>query len=118
VKLLTKPIRAKLEANYRATGEALANGQTPPDHMPVVKLFNPCGGATWLFTELDPEDGDSAFGLCDLGFGEPELGYASIAALASTRVGMGLGIERDIHWKATKTLSQYANEARKNGEII
>lgn len=117
MKLLTKPARAKLLANFQATSEAVNRGDTPPDHKPVVKLFNPCGAATWLVTELDP-DGDSAFGLCDLGFGQPELGYFSIQALASTRVAMGLGIERDLHWKADKTLSQYAEIARENQHIV
>ncbi len=38
------------------------------DHVPVVNLFDPTGPATWLLTELDA-DGDTLFGLCDLGFG-------------------------------------------------
>ncbi len=41
----------------------LANGQNRGDHIPVVKLFNPVGAATWLLSELD-EDGDTLFGLC------------------------------------------------------
>ncbi|TGT35835.1 DUF2958 domain-containing protein [Mesorhizobium sp. M8A.F.Ca.ET.165.01.1.1] len=50
----------------------LANGATEleADHVPVVKLFKPIGTATWLLTELDA-DGDTLFGLCDLGFGFP-----------------------------------------------
>ena len=56
----------------------LANGREPNrDHIPVVKLFNPMGPATWLLCELDA-DGDTLFGLCDLGVGEPELGYVSL----------------------------------------
>ncbi|MEA2079594.1 MAG: DUF2958 domain-containing protein, partial [Pseudomonadota bacterium] len=43
------------------------------DPKPVVKLFTPDGSATWLLTELDPDDNDIAFGLCDLGMGSPEL---------------------------------------------
>jgi hypothetical protein len=35
------------------------------DPFPVVKLFTPDAGATWLITEAFPEDGDSRlFGLC------------------------------------------------------
>tara|TARA_R110000772_G_scaffold157849_1_gene269065 strand:- start:100 stop:261 length:162 start_codon:yes stop_codon:yes gene_type:complete len=41
----------------------LANGQNRGDHVPVVKLFNPVGAATWLLSELD-SDGDTLFGLC------------------------------------------------------
>jgi hypothetical protein len=47
----------------------------------VVKLFNPCGAATWLLTELDPDDPDIGFGLCDLGLGSPELGSVRISEL-------------------------------------
>ena len=43
-------------------------------YLPVVKLFTPDVNATWLLTELDPEDPDISFGLCDLGVGCPELG--------------------------------------------
>ena len=51
MKLLTKKLRERLLANGVRRGV---------DHCPAVKFFNPCGAATWLFTELD-EDGDSAF---------------------------------------------------------
>jgi hypothetical protein len=54
-----------------------------------VKLFAPDGNATWLLTEIDPDDGDRAFGLCDLGLGEPELGYVSLAELESVRARCG-----------------------------
>ena len=52
----------------------LANSRTSLDNpnfdpAPVVKLCTPDGGATWLLTEIDPDDHDHAFGLCDLGLG-------------------------------------------------
>lgn len=86
------------------------------DLKPVLKLFNPCGAATWLLTELD-EDGDTAFGLCDLGQQCPELGYVSLEELASVTLPFGLYIERDIHFRAHKTLSEYAAKARELGRI-
>ena len=52
---------------------------------PVVKLFYPAGGQTWLFTEMDPEQPDRVFGLCDLGFGHPELGWASLSEMEQVR---------------------------------
>jgi hypothetical protein len=108
MKLLTKEIKAKLEKNA-------AEGWT--DAKPVVKFFNPCGAATWLISELD-EDGDTMFGLCDLGFGEPELGYVSLAEFKAAKVPpFGLGIERDLHWTPEKTLKEYADEARLDGHI-
>ena len=78
-----------------------------------VKLFNPTGPGTWLITECD-EDGE-AFGLADLGY--PELGYISMEELAAFQGRAGLGIEEDIHFKATKTLSEYAKESRRLGYI-
>lgn len=106
--LLTKADRAKL----------LANGaKRDQDHKPVVKFFNPTGAATWLFTELDPSDGDTLFGLCDLGMGTPELGYASLAELSRFRGRFGLGIERDRHFTADKPLSDYTAEAFVKGRI-
>jgi hypothetical protein len=86
------------------------------DFHPVVKLFNPCGAATWLLSELD-EDGDTAFGLCDLGMGEPEFGYVSLEELASVKLSLGFYIERDEHFTAKKSLGDYAREARRLGRI-
>ncbi|RWX68863.1 DUF2958 domain-containing protein, partial [Mesorhizobium sp. M2A.F.Ca.ET.039.01.1.1] len=85
--LITDELRARLLANGAA--------ETETDHVPVVKLFNPVGAATWLLTELDA-DGDTLFGLCDLGFGFPELGSVSLAELASVKGPLGLGVERDL----------------------
>ncbi|GAA0333453.1 hypothetical protein GCM10009087_49600 [Sphingomonas oligophenolica] len=64
--LLTPDLRAVPLAN----GEAAARGAggSAHDPIPVVKFFNPVGAATWLATELDA-DGDTLFGLADLGFG-------------------------------------------------
>jgi len=49
--LFTQEQRAKLLANGRAT---LADPSFDP--WPVVKLFAPDGAATWLVTEIDPEE--------------------------------------------------------------
>jgi hypothetical protein len=68
-------------------------------------------------TELDP-DGGLAFGLCDLGMGEPELGYVSLLELAAVRGKLGLPIERDLHFEADKPISAYADEARTRGHIV
>ena len=83
-----------------------------------MKLFTPDANATWLLTELDPEDPDRAFGLCDLGLGSPELGYVSLAELAALRGPMGLPVERDQHFDADGPLSGYADEARLTGRVI
>jgi hypothetical protein len=69
-------------------------------------------------TELDPEDPDIAFGLCDLGMGFPELGNVSLSEIASVTGPDGLRIERDLHFKATKTLQAYAEEASRMQRIV
>lgn len=115
--LLTPEIRAKLIANATAHTQAMQRGLREPESAPVVKFFNPCGAATWLFSELD-SDGDTLFGLCDLGFGCPELGSASLAEIASVTVAFGLKIERDLHFAATFPLSVYVEAARQHGGIV
>lgn len=115
MKLLTKSITETLIANGRA--QALVRGtEDEIDFMPVVKLFNPLGRGTWLLTELDPENPDLAFGLCDLGF--PEMGSVLMSELEAIRLPLGMRIERDRYWSATKTLSAYADEARAKGGIV
>lgn len=96
----------------------LDNGAVPfeVDHVPVLKLFNPCGAATWLITEMDA-DGDTLFGLADLGFGCPELGSVSLAEIMSLRLQFGLSIERDLHFEGHYPLSVYAAAARRLGRI-
>jgi hypothetical protein len=87
------------------------------DPMPVIKLFNPLGAATWLATELD-EDDDTLFGLADLGFGCPELGSFSLSEIASVRLPFGLGIERDLGFESRHRLSIWAAWSRRAGSIL
>lgn len=112
MKLLTKDIREQLIANGKKQ-EPVRGTDEEIDFKPAVKLFTPDAGCTWLLTELDPDDPDIAFGLCDLGVGCPELGSVRISELAQIRGRLGLPVERDLHFKADKTLSQYASEACK-----
>ncbi len=117
MKLLTSAQRAKLLDNGRR--QAAVKG-TPGeiDFHPVVKLFNPCGAATWLLTEIDPDDETVAWGLCDLGMGFPEFGTVSLTELAEYRGRFGLGIERDLHFEARGPISAYITAARKAGCIV
>ena len=111
MKLLTKAITAKLQSNYESN-----QIEEDINQMPVVKLF---GGSacTWLLSELD--EYGVAFGLCDLGFGSPELGSVSIAELEEAKFPpFGLGVERDKLWKPKKSLDAYADEARIAGHIV
>lgn len=88
------------------------------DLTPVVKVFSPDAGATWLLTEIDPDNPDMAFGLADLGLGCPELGYVSLRELAAVRGRMGLSLEVDRYFRPDRPLSAYAAAARAAGRIV
>lgn len=111
--LLTAEDRAQLLTNGQRTADGMQH-----DPFPVVKLFTPDAGATWLLTEIDPHNPDIAFGLCDLGLGAPELGTVSLRELAKLRGKLGLPVERDTAFTADMPLSRYAEEARRDGVIL
>ena len=115
--LISTKNRKQLEANH-LEAQAAETTERNFDPRPVVKLFNPCGAQTWLLTEIEPGT-NNAFGLCDMGMGSPELGYVSIDELAALKIpGWGnTGIERDIHFEADMTISEYADLARETGGI-
>lgn len=95
----------------------LANGQAPDiDHVPVVKLFNPTGAGTWLATEL-ADDGDTLFGLADLGFGFPEMGSFSLGELEMIRLPFGMQIERDQTFSTEQPLSVWSQAARATASL-
>lgn len=103
--LLTPELRERLLANGRHANAG---------NVPVVKFFNPLGEGVWLATELDA-DGDTLFGLADLG--EPELGSFSLAEMAAVSLPFGLGIERDILFEGLFPISVWAEAARRTGSI-
>lgn len=106
--LFTQTIRQKLLANgaRSSAGEHI-------DPVPVVKLSTPDADATWLLTEIDPNNRDIAFGLCDLGLGCPELGSVSLRELERLRGPLGLPVERDQHYDESRRLSEIARMARR-----
>lgn len=114
--LLPPEIRFALRANDMSRRACDERGRVF-DPAPVVKLFNPLGAATWLATELDA-DGDTLFGLADLGFGCPELGYFSLSEIAAVRLPFGLFIERDLSFESITPLSVWADTARRAGSIL
>jgi hypothetical protein len=112
---LIKPLdMQKLIKNHREQ-EPLKGTQAERDFPPVAKLFVPWGSGTWLISECDP--GGIAFGLCDMGFGCPELGSLDLQELADITGPGGLKIEQDIHFTGDKPLSVYAVEAAQVGRI-
>lgn len=101
-------LRANLEANRKEeSGKA--------EEWPVVRLFTPLAKSVWLLSQIDPNDKDKAFGLCDEGDGRPNLGHVSLAELAH-RFGH-LSVRWDDKFEADRPLSAYAEAARKAGRI-
>ena len=119
MKLITAAQRKQLVKNHHASvanDNDVASEIEMLDHKPVVKLFHPVGAATWLITELDPEN-DMLFGLCDLGMGSPEIGYVSLAELEDVKGPLGLGIERDMWFEAAMSLMGYYDASQQEGRI-
>ena len=114
--LLTPDLRFALRANDINRRAAARDEKPEPDPVPVLKLFNPVGAATWIATELY-DDGDTLFGLADLGFGCPELGVFSLSEIASVRLPFGLGIERDLSFASIHPMSAWTIAAQLSGSI-
>jgi len=115
-KLITDAQMAALIENGRRSKQAQCHDQLF-DPKPVVKLFTPDAQATWLLSEVDPDETDIAFGLCDLGLGFPELGMVSLKEIKSVRGKLGLAVERDLHFSADRPLSEYAEASRRAERI-
>lgn len=62
MKLFTKSQMAKLLKNGTiANRSRLGEIEEEMTRKPVVKLFTPWGSATWLISEIDPDDQDIAY---------------------------------------------------------
>ncbi len=88
--LMTDDIRALLPELYSSEDQGM-------EAEAVVKYFTPDAHWTWYATEFDGDD--TFFGLVSGDF--VELGYFSLAELTEVRGGLGLPIERDLHFKPT-----------------
>ena len=112
-RLITEDERERLLAHgrARAAGEAI-------DPLPVVRLFTPDAHATWLLTSLDPVDGDTAYGLIDLGISMPELGTVKLSDLASIVGPRQQPVMRDRYFQAIRPLSEYLRLAQENGSVV
>jgi len=89
----TQTIRQKLLTN----GARSAAGEDV-DPIPVVKLFTPDANATWLLTEIDPDNPDIGVGLCCLGLGYPEMWSLSLRKIESLRGLLALPMEGDRYY--------------------
>ena len=99
-------------------GRLLANAQARADDpVPVLRLFTPDAHATWLLVSLDPADGDTAYGLIDLGIGLPALGTVKLSDLAGIVGPNKQPVMRDRYFQPTRPLSDYVRLAQENGAI-
>ena len=114
---MTQPLTSADErAQLLANGAARADGQNI-DPLPVVRLFTPDAHATWLLASLDPADGDTAWGLIDLGIGMPELGTVKLSDLAAIVGPRQQPIQRDLYFRASRLLSEYVRLAQADESI-
>jgi len=109
MKLITAVVLKTLLKNAAAT---IADPERDTMQDKTVKFFNPCGAATWFFSEAEQipasenyngRDDLRLFGWCDLGLGAgcAELGYVMLSELQGIRLMGGLGIERDMWHEGT-----------------
>ena len=124
MELVNSEIRAKLLYNGHKSSEASEADDNfdpylwIPHSYDLSKLFTPDSKVTWLLTELAPNDKDLAFGLCDWGVGNPEIGSVRLSDIARVKGHLGLSVERDTLFKAKMTLNQYAEEARRQQILV
>ena len=82
--VLSTALDVRWERTNAADRNALASMNLKPEKGGLrVRLFTPDAHLTWLLASLDPADGDTAYGLIDLGLGIPELGTVKLSGLAS-----------------------------------
>lgn len=111
MKLITSEIKKQLLQNGEFARKGGDNSMAAAKLQPALKLFHAMAECCWLITEMNPDDHDELFGLCDCGLGYPELGYVHISELETIKV-MGMGIERDMYWEADDTLDGYTKRAK------
>lgn len=114
--LLTQAQIAQLSENGRRQA-AVRGTDDEIDFKPVVKLFTPDAAGTWLLTEIEPDDPDIVWGLCDLGVGCPEFGTVSLSEIVEVEGRLGLCVERDLAFQADKPIFAYGDEALRFGHI-
>jgi hypothetical protein len=88
MELMTKEIEVKAQEQFSKGSDM--------SQMVVAKFFDPIGSWTWYLMNQDPTEPDYLWGIVK-GF-EIEMGSFSLSELKSVKGGLGLGIERDLHF--------------------
>ncbi len=114
-KLITTAQMRRLQRQWAEREQARLGGRDY-DPQPILKLFTPDAGATWLIAALSP-DGRTAWGVCDLGLGFVEIGELDMAELRAVRGRLGLPIERDRWFTPSTTLHGYRIHGVSTGRL-
>lgn len=85
------------------------------DHNPVVKIFAKGARMVWLFSEII--NSEKAFGLCDTGSGNVELGYVHFDDLTSLERQFDIKICIDKDFKGHYPISIYESASLEKGKI-
>lgn len=91
MKLFTKEIESKLQAQYELASEL-------EKQVVVCKIFNPYGAGTWYLINQDPKDPDYLYGICKID--EVEIGSVLKSDIENIRLtNAKLPLERDRYFK-------------------
>lgn len=93
-----KLLNEEILKQFRRVGNQSEN----EDPIVVCKFFNPTGAGTWFATEYD-ENEQIFFGYASIFHDyNDEWGSFSLSELEDYKGRLGLGIERDLHFKSAK----------------
>lgn len=108
----------EMEALLANGAQTAADGANDP--APVGMLTLPDMGWRWLITEVDPQDPDVAYGLCDLLTGCPECGCVRLSELEELRGPAGMLVERSKGYRPSPDLplSRLDRMASEAGRIV
>ena len=115
--LITRQQRQQLLANGRAGREARRGGLAF-DPFPVVQLVSQDEWPRWLLSEIDPQNPDRAFGICDLGDAPPQLGTVSLRGVGVLKAVLGIDVRQPRGFIADLSVSEYLECLRVHGRII
>ena len=96
MKLFTAAIEKRLLENGNPQ-QPLRCTDEESDFESSVTLFTADAACAWLLTTIDPENPDTAFGLCDPGMDFSDFGAGTITELRVLRGRLGLPVERDLY---------------------
>ena len=88
------------------------------DGIAYVKLFNPSGPGSWYISEVrKTQEYTEAFGVADLGYGTPEMGYFNIDEITKLSFPpFMLKVERD-KWFEPMPLTEIISKLKKSEAV-